>query len=245
MTIEALRKLLESDALLLYAQPKWTFGQNTCNTYEVFVEKIRTEDGTLIPSREIVDEIERDPELTLLFSEWFLRKAVISALTVTEKADANVTLSVNLLPLYANQPDFAEQVRKLLDEVGLMPYKLQFELSEAQLLSSVGVQNLNMLHDEDHVGLWIGNFGTGNSNINLLREVHFDGIELDRSYAAAIPGDEQTCRVVVAIQHLADTLDLKVCAKGFLKGQGYMIKEPMPVEEMIGYISEHGKHRRH
>ena len=117
MTIEALRKLLESDALLLYAQPKWTFGQNTCNTYEVFVEKIRTEDGTLIPSREIVDEIERDPELTLLFSEWFLRKAVISALTVTEKADANVTLSVNLLPLYANQPDFAEQVRKLLDEV--------------------------------------------------------------------------------------------------------------------------------
>ncbi|MBR2663574.1 MAG: EAL domain-containing protein [Clostridia bacterium] len=259
MTIETLRKLLESDALLLYAQPKWTFGQNTCNTYEVFVEKVRMDDGTLISSKEMVDEIERDPELTLLFSEWFLRKAVISALTVTEKADANVTLSVNLLPLYANQPDFAEQVRKLLDEVGLMPYKLQFELSEAQLLSPVGVQNLNALHDEDHVGLWIGNFGTGNSNINLLREVHFDGIELDRSYAAAIPGDEQTCRVVVAIQHLADTLDLKVCAKGienidqfvfyedlgFLKGQGYMIKEPMPVEEMIGYISEHGKHRRH
>ena len=92
MTIEALRKLLESDALLLYAQPKWTFGQNTCNTYEVFVEKIRTEDGTLIPSREIVDEIERDPELTLLFSEWFLRKAVISALNSFFSPKPNVTI---------------------------------------------------------------------------------------------------------------------------------------------------------
>lgn len=259
MTVDTLKKLLERDALILYAQPKWTFGQNTCNTYEVFAEKLRAEDGNLISARDIVQEIESDPELTLIFSEWFLRKAVISALTVTEKADSNVTLSVNLLPYFANQPDFADQVRQLLDETGLMPYKLQFELSEAQLLEPTGIRNLNSLHDEDHVGLWLGNFGTGHSNIDLLRDVHFDGIELDRSYAAAIPEDEQTCRVVVAIQQMADTLNLKVCAKGienidqfefyedlgFLKGQGYMIKEPMPVEEMIAYISEHGRHRRH
>ena len=259
MKIDLLRKLLESDALRLYAQPKWTFGQNTCNTYEVFADKIRMADGELTSCRDIIDEIESDPDLTLLFSEWFLRKAVTAGLSVSERSDANVTLSLNLLPHFANQPDFAEKVRSLLDEVGLMPYKLHFELSEAQLLNADGIRNLNALHDEDHVGLWLGNFGKGYSNIDLLRNVHFDGIELDRSYAAAIPDDEQTCRVVVAIQHMADTLDLQVCAKGienieqfqffeglgFLKGQGYMIKEPMPVEEMTDYLREHGKHRRH
>ena len=76
MKIDLLRKLLESDALRLYAQPKWTFGQNTCNTYEVFADKIRMADGELTSCRDIIDEIESDPDLTLLFSEWFLRKAV-------------------------------------------------------------------------------------------------------------------------------------------------------------------------
>lgn len=38
--------------------------------------------------------------------------------------------------------------------------------------------------------------------------------ELDKSYAARIPGDEQTCQAAVAIQRMADTLSMKVCAKG-------------------------------
>lgn len=60
------------------------------------------------------------------------------------------------------------------------PQENAFELSEAQNLSRKGIENLNYLHDELGVGLLLANFGTGHSNIDLLREVHFDGVELDR-----------------------------------------------------------------
>ena len=44
-----------ADAILrgafeLHGQPKWTFGKNTCNTYEVLVEKLNLADGGQMPA---------------------------------------------------------------------------------------------------------------------------------------------------------------------------------------------------
>lgn len=77
----------------------------------------------------------------------------------------------------------------------------------------MGVANLNRLHDEHGVGLYLANFGKGHANIDLLMDVHFDGIELDRSFAAGVPDHDQTCRMIVAIRDFAHMLDLHVCAK--------------------------------
>jgi hypothetical protein len=39
--------MILQDAMVLYGQPKWTFGKNTCNTYEVFVSHFRSEENGL------------------------------------------------------------------------------------------------------------------------------------------------------------------------------------------------------
>ena len=166
--------LILNDALELYGQPKWTFGKNTCNTYEVFVEKVHMPDGDVIPAWPVVELIERDEALTLLFSRWFLENAMRSACDLTEQTDSNVTLSMNLLPLYADRESFVDDVAAMLKKNGLKPQKMQFEVSEAQDLTERGIANLNALHDEHGIGLWLANFGTGHSNVDLLREVHFD-----------------------------------------------------------------------
>lgn len=251
--------LILNDALELYGQPKWTFGKNTCNTYEVFVEKVHMPDGDVIPAWPVIELIERDEALTLLFSRWFLENAMRSACDLTEQTDSNVTLSMNLLPLYADRESFVDDVVAMLKKTGLKPQKMQFEVSEAQDLTERGIANLNALHDEHGIGLWLANFGTGHSNVDLLREVHFDGLELDKSYGALVPGHEQTCRLVVAILHMAHTLDLHVCAKGIenqdqfeffeelgcFKGQGFLIGKPMDMASMRDYIRKYAVRRRH
>lgn len=251
--------MILNGAFELYGQPKWTFGKNTCNTYEVFAEKLHLPDGDVIPAWPVLEIVEKSEALTQIFSRWFMEKAMRSAITLTEKTDSNVTLSLNLLPMYANQDEFVDDVLGLLEKTGMNPQKMQFELSEAQNLSPKGEQNLNILHDEHGIGLWLANFGTGHSNIDLLRETHFDGLELDRSYAALVPEHEQTCRLVVAIQHLAHTLDLLVCAKGIetqdqfeffeelncLKGQGFLIAKPMDMEHMEEYVRTYAVRRGH
>jgi hypothetical protein len=45
LTQEKLRALIEDGAFELYGQPKWTFGKNTCNTYEVFAEVLHLPGG--------------------------------------------------------------------------------------------------------------------------------------------------------------------------------------------------------
>lgn len=254
-----IRRLIESDALQLYGQPKWTFGKNTCNTYEVFVEKILMPDGGSMSAWPVMGLIEADESLTVMFSSWFMERAMRSAADLSARTGANMTLSMNLLPLYANREDCPQRVLRLLEMTGLSPKKLQFELSEAQHISEQGVKNLNLLHDEHGIGLLLANFGTGHSNIDLLSDVHFDGLELDRSFARHIPDNEQACRLVIAIVHFAHTLDIYVCAKGIetqdqfeffeeigcLKGQGYLIGMPMPVEELKEYMEKYAlKHVR-
>lgn len=259
MNYDTIMNLISSDALELYGQPKWTFGKNTCNTYEVFPEKVHLPTGEVMPAWSVMAVIEKDEKLTLAFSRWFMEKAMTSAVDIGMKGDANLTLSLNLLPLYAAQESFVSDVLGALEKTGLSPKKLQFELSEAQDLTERGIENLNLLHDEYGVTLYLANFGKGHSNVDLLSEVHFDGIELDRSYAAKVPAHEQTCRLVVAIQHLAHTLDLVVCAKGIEnhdqfeffeelgceKGQGFLIGTPMPLEEMADYVAKYAVHRKH
>ena len=258
MTYDVIADLIRSNAFELYDQPKWTFGKNTCNTYEVFAEKVRLSGDVEIPAELILELIERDEALTMLFSAWFLKAAIVSAAELVEKTNSHVTLSINLLPQFAGQESFVPQVLALLETTGFSPKKLQFELSEAQNLSRMGIENLNLLHDEHGVGLYLANFGKGHANIDLLAEVHFDGIELDRSFAAGVPDHDQTCRMVFAIQNFAHTLDLQVCAKGIetpeqfeffddlkvFKGQGYLIGKPMPMDELTEYISMYAVHIR-
>lgn len=256
MTRAIINDLIQNNAFELFGQPKWTFGKNTCNTYEVFAELVHMPGGSVIPAQLILELIERDEDLTLTYSKWFLKAAITSAAELSEKTNSHVTLSVNLLPQYASQENFVSQVLALLESTGFNSHKLQFELSEAQNLNAQGIANLNELHDEHGIGLYLANFGKGYSNINLLSEVHFDGIELDRSFAAQIPANDQMVRMICAIQNMADTLNLHVCAKGIetpeqfeffdelnvFKGQGFIIGKPMPMAELLEYINLYAVH---
>ena len=164
-----------------------------------------------------------------------------------------------MLPRFAESDHFVEQVRSCMEETGLQSKHLQFEISELQDLNPQGCANLNYVHDELGVSLVMGNFGTYQTKMPLLCQVHFDLIELDKSYSAHIPQDDLTCKTVVAIQHVADTLGMRVCAKGIdtqeqfefyeeigvFKGQGSLIGPAMSLDELKDYVRRYGLEKGH
>lgn len=251
--------MILKNAMVLQGQPKWTFGKNTCNTYEVFVSHFRNQEGNLLPSWPILQIVEKDDALTQLFSISLLWEAVRQTVKISDEADSNMTLSLNLLPKFAESEHFVEQVRSCLAETGLQSKHLQFEVSELQDLNPQGCENLNYIHDELGVLLAMGNFGTKNTNMPLLYQVHFDLLELDKSYAANILKNDQAYKTVVAIQHLAEALDMHVCAKGIdtqeqfelfeeiaiFKGQGALIGPVMSLEELKDYVKRYGLKKGH
>ena len=244
--------ILKND-MILSGQPKWTFGKNTCNTYEVFVSEFRCDDGSIIPSWPVMEIIEKDEALTMLFSIKLLFDAARQTMEIRKRANANLTLSLNLLPKFVESPNFVEQVRNCLEQTGMEGTRLQFEISELQDLNDEGCRNLNYVHDEFGVLLVMGNFGTNRTNIPLLYKVRFDMLELDKSFASGIPDNDMTCRAAIAVQHMADTLDIVMCAKGIenqeqfeffeeigtYKGQGPLIGNPMPMQQLEAYVKQY------
>ena len=252
-------ELLLSNAMVLAGQPKWTFGKNTCNTYEVFVSHFRNPDGTLMASWPILEVVERDRALSQIFSAALLQTALLKTAEVSQRGNANLTLSLNLLPSFAESKEFVGMVGDALAKSGLQAKRLQFEVSELQDLSPEGCAHLNQVHDELGIGLVMGNFGTRRTNMPLLCQVHFDMLELDRSYAARVPQEEQSCKAIIAIQHMADTLGMTLCAKGIetqdqfeffeeigtFKGQGSLIGNPMSMEELEAYVRRYALEKGH
>ena len=245
--------------MIMEGQPKWTFGKNTCNTYEVYVSRFKTPDGMVLPSWPILQVVEKDRAMTMLFSISLLWEAVRRTVEISNRINSNLTLSLNLLPAFAEDERFVEQVRSCLEETGLEGRRLHFELSELQNLNEKGIENLNQVHDDLGIGLVMGNFGTEHTNMPLLSKVHFDLVELDRSYSALVPENELACRAVIAIQHMADTLGMPLCVKGIdtqdqfefyeeigvFKGQGSLIGPPMPLDKLERYIQQYALPKGH
>jgi len=259
MERSAITEMILQNGMVLYGQPKWTFGKNTCNTYEVFASYFRGRDGKLLPSWPILEIIEADDALTMLFSISLLWEAARSTVDISRRANSNLTLSLNLLPKFAESGYFIEQVKNCLEETGLEAKRLQFEVSELQDLSAQGCEHLNALHDELGILLTMGNFGTSHTNMPLLRQVNFDMLELDKSYAALIPDSKLACRAAIAIQHMADTLNMRMCAKGIenqnqfeffeeigtYKGQGSLIGSPMSMDALEKYVRQYALEKGH
>ncbi len=257
MTTQEIRQLIEKDAFLLYAQPKWSIGKNTCNTYDVFAEKVCLENGELQDARPLLEDISKDKTLTFLFSNWFLHKALKTAKDISDKTDVNITLSMKALPVYCNRSEFRDELQKALLDTGFRADKLQLEISESQALTQEGIDGLNHLHDVCGVSLWLSNFGVGNSNVDVLTKLNVDGIETHRLFTAQAEHDEKVSKLLVAIQHFADTLDLMTCGKGveteeqmqffedygYDKVQGFFISTPMDMDEVEEYVKTYGVKR--
>lgn len=253
LTREQIYGALEQDRFEIYGQPKWTLGQNSCNTYEVFAEILIAENSERHLPMDFLPVIEADPELTVAFGKWFLHRAFQDVVRLCEEVGFNVILSINIFGFQADRPEFVDQVVDLAAQTGLNFRNLQFELSDKQPIGPVGVQNLNRLRNELGVRLVLDNFGKGYSNIHLLRSIPFDEIDLSKEFTHNITSLEHELKVVVAIKQLAQVLDLVVCAKGietaeqlelleeagFQMGQGYLIGRPMPREELKAFIRKY------
>lgn len=248
---EKLRGLIKDGAFELYGQPKWTFGKNTCNTYEVFAEVLHLRSGEAVPGYSYVRDTEADRETSLIFSDWFMNSSLAMIRRLMDQTGCDLIVAVNIWTNAINMPDFVDKTIAELDHQGLAPRNLELELTDVERLTAQGVENLENLKERG-AKLLFDNFGIGSNNLFLLNRLPFDGIKLARCFSGGIPNDDKLVRILVSIAHMADTLGMSVCAKGiengdqfefygdlgFWKGQGYMIGPPMMEMKLSDFIRQ-------
>jgi diguanylate cyclase (GGDEF)-like protein/PAS domain S-box-containing protein len=185
--------------------------------------------------------------LSIPIGDWVLRTACRQLKDWEQDPHTQpLHLSVNVSARQFRQPDFVEQVLKILDETGIDPALLTLELTESMILDNLAAiaPRMDRLRGLG-IGFSIDNFGTGCSSLAHLKRLPLDQLKIDLSFVRDITQDPNDAAIVRAILALGQCLGLQVVAEGveteeqrtFLDRngcsafQGHLFGRPIPIEE--------------
>lgn len=159
-----------------------------------------------------------------------------------------VKISVNLSRVHLGDTDLVEHVLEIVDRYGIPHSYIELELTETttdvdfrelkQIVIAFRMQGFSVAVDD---------FGVGYSSLNLIREMPWKVLKIDKSFLPEGDEDENTQKRVM-LKHIigmAQNLGLECIAEGvetaeqvtILKenncynAQGYLFDKPLPVEE--------------
>ncbi|MFZ1500878.1 MAG: EAL domain-containing protein, partial [Giesbergeria sp.] len=158
------------------------------------------------------------------------------------------TVSVNVSAQEFRHPEFVAQTLSILEETGVNPALLKFELTESLLLHDVEdcIAKMQALRSRG-VGFSLDDFGTGYSSLAYLKRLPLEQLKIDQSFVRDVVTDANDAAIACTIITLAQSLGLDVVAEGvetegqwqFLlnngcrRFQGYLFGRPGPPEALF------------
>jgi EAL domain-containing protein (putative c-di-GMP-specific phosphodiesterase class I) len=162
-------------------------------------------------------------------------------------------IAVNVSALQFRQPDFVEQIQRILVASGANPTRLKLELTESLVLNDIH-DTISKMQAIKQLGVLISmdDFGTGYSSLSYLAQLPLDQLKLDKSFVRNLPGvikDETLARAIIT---MGLGLNLNVIAEGvetenqreFLEAhgcseyQGYLFSRPLSIEALTKFLQQ-------
>lgn len=222
-----LREAIRDKQFVLFYQPIFslTDGQRLMG-YEALIRWQHPTRGLLDPGAFI--EAAEQSGLIVFIGDWVLRQGCTALAGLHKRLALSNTgqtlpfVSINIAPQQFLQPNFAQQVQRVLIETGVPPDCLRLEVTEGVAIIDADRtrQVLEEIRDWG-VRTSLDDFGTGYSSLSYLQNLPFDTLKIDRSFVASID-DPKSKNIIRAILDLAGNLNLSVVAEGiesFEQGQ--------------------------
>lgn len=149
--------------------------------------------------------------------------------------------------------NFPDAVQALLKRTQTPPSELMLEITESRLMKDIS-SSLDVLVRLrlKRIGLSIDDFGTGHSSLAQLRDVPFNELKIDRSFAHGAHQDVSLGTIFRASLEMAHKLEMKTVAEGiedfedwdFLRkigcdvAQGWFIGRPMDAKKLAAWLED-------
>lgn len=164
------------------------------------------------------------------------------------------TISVNAsAQQFTNVAILATSTLASLDQFGLKPANLRFELTESVPLTQIpdAANRVRQLTNYGF-GLAIDDFGTGYSSLGYLTMLPFDILKLDLTLTAQLEPGSPALAVVDSLIRMSNEMNFKIVAEGIETdkqqalltdagvqlGQGYFISRPVPLSSLIDLLED-------
>ncbi|MDL2357427.1 MAG: EAL domain-containing protein [Pseudomonadota bacterium] len=209
----SLRGALAKEEFELFYQPIIDIGTRRVHTLEVLLRWRRPGHGLILPDHFI--PIIEENGLIVPVGEWVMRRACEQSVAWQRMGLTPVPLAVNLSPRQFMHRGLVDAIRRILDETGIDPSLIEFEITETALMQH-GEQTLEILGQINRMGirLSIDDFGTGYSSLAYLKRFPVKKLKIDRAFIKDLENSAEDRAIVAAIIALSNSLQLSVVAEG-------------------------------
>lgn len=241
----SMEEALINKEFVVYLQPKVSLHTEKIVGAEALVRWKKSEQG-IIPPSDFIPIFERNGFITIL--DLYVFEEVCKLIhSWREKEYKLIPVSVNLSRANISNPSFLVPYERIRRQYNIPLKYLEFELTETMMFDNPHalIEAINTIHKTGYQ-CNMDDFGSGYSSLNMLKEMKFDTLKLDRVFFSNdASNSKRENDIVESIIDLARKLNMKTVAEGIetktqvenLKTtkcdmiQGYVYSEPLPVEK--------------
>ena len=163
-------------------------------------------------------------------------------------------ISINLSQRDLDIVDVVDMVESTVSKYNVPRYLLHLEFTESVLTDQKNyLKSVTKRFDELGYQLWMDDFGSGYSSLNVLKDFQFDVIKFDMDF---LKGNARRSQIILKyIIDMCKELGVRTLMEGietegqfeFMKQtgcdfcQGYLFSKPLPKESIISYLYSDGK----
>jgi len=231
---------IKNDEFVLYYQPILDIKNKVISHYECLLRIIQKDGkmlmpGDFIPQAENIGIIDQIDHLVL-------RKAIDQHLAF-QAIGNNSKLAINLSGRSMNEIDTLPVITKLLDEPGVKPELIIFEITETSAVSNF-LSAKTMIKQLKSLGCHfaLDDFGVGFSSFYYLKSLPVDYVKIDGSFVKQMDVSEEDKIFVKVLTEVSQAFGKKIIAEfveneailGLLEqqgvdyAQGYYVSKPIP-----------------
>ncbi len=164
-----------------------------------------------------------------------------------------VPVSINFSRLDFELMDAVEVFEGLVEKYKIPKEYVHVEITESALNDELGfLEKAIKKFEEDGFVIWLDDFGSGYSSLNVLKDYNFDVLKIDMKFLSNFSTNQRAKDIIDCVIKLADSLGMKSLTEGvetkeqaeFLKEagclrlQGYLFGKPITREQLLEDIKE-------
>jgi len=209
----SLRNALANNELCLWYQPQIQLATQKITGLEALLRWQSKEHGFVIPLNFI--DLAEDTGLIIPIGLHVIKEACRFVNALRQEGYSDLKITVNISVLQLRQEDFVSSVETIINETGIAPGSIGFELTESVLMENIELHlEKLLLLKEMGITIYLDDFGTGYSSLKYLNSLPIDVIKIDKSFVDGMLIDQGKSDLTKIIINLAHQLALSTTAEG-------------------------------
>lgn len=233
--INNINKAIENGYIMPYYQPVvWAKNGKICGA-EALARWIDPEYGFMSPAA-FVPTLEEYHLIHKL--DMYIMECVCKDLKqAREENHPMIPVSINFSRLDFELTDPVAELNECIQKYGITKDQIHVEITETALADSgKKIQDAMEQFRKQGYALWLDDFGSGYSGLNVLKDYNFDMMKIDMKFLSKFSENQKTQPILTSIIALAQKIGMQTLTEGVETEDAYRFLQEAGCQRLQGYL---------